>query len=104
MICAIPAKNITGSDKIATYVSLLEAKTSILFDASNKIKKFSTPGCHKTQSVALWTNSIKIKCNSNDGEVVDLVINLPTLQFEKTYSKNNKTFRSLAGFCMTPTD
>lgn len=104
MICAIPAENIIESDKPAPYINLLEAKTIIEFDASHKIKKFSTPGCHKTQIVALWTNSLEIKCNSNGGDVVNLVIYLPSLQFEKTYSKNKKIFLSLSGFCMKPTD
>ena len=90
-----------STQKPEFYVKLEEAKTTIQFDTLNKIKKFSSPGCNKTQTVAFWTNSIKIECYSNDAKTVNLKINLLTSKFEKTYSKNNQKIHSLTGFCLT---
>ena len=99
MVCAIPTENLTKQSE--TYMKLLEGKTRIDFNMTNKITKFKTPGCHSVQRIAFWTNSIEISCNSNNAEKVNLKINLLTLEFKKTYLKTNDKSRSLSGFCIT---
>ena len=102
MICAIPTKNSLEKPEPGSYVKLLEAKTKFQFDESNRIKNFSSPGCHKVETVAFWLSAIEIGCNSNQGEYVNLKINLSTLKFDKTYMKNTKKLYSLSGFCLKP--
>ena len=103
MLCAIPMYEGTEQIPSDTYIKLAESTTLIEFDITNRISKFSTPGCHKTQTVALWTNSVEISCNSNSGHSVNLKINLKTLRFDKTYSENKKTSRYFHGFCVRQT-
>lgn len=100
MVCVLHTHNPKKQLEAVTYVQPVESETIILLDTANKITKFSSPGCHKTQTVAFWTNSIEINCNSNAGEKVNLQINLSDLKFNKTYLKNSKKIRSLFGFCV----
>jgi hypothetical protein len=85
-----------------SYIKLLEAKTKIEFDISNKIREFMSPGCHKTKSIAYWATSLEIGCDSNSAQSVSVKVNLSTLKFEKTYSENHKKFRKFDGFCLIP--
>ena len=88
MICVIPDYSLTRKLEAKPYIKLLEAKTKIEFDISDKIEAFKSPGCHKTKSIAYWATSLEISCNSNSAESVILKINLSNLKFEKTYSEN----------------
>ena len=101
MTCALPVHNLVEKtlQQPETYIKLLEPKTIIQLGVLRRIKKFSSPGCHKTEAVTFWTNSLETKCNSNDGTAVTLQINFSTSKFDKTYMQKNQKVRSLTGFC-----
>ena len=102
MICVIPNNSLTRKLEANSYIELLEAKTKIEFDISDKIGAFRSPGCHKTKSIAYWATSLEISCNSNSAQSVSLKINLSTLKFEKTYSENYNKIHKFYGFCLIP--
>ena len=101
MTCALPTDNLIerSTKQPDPYLKLLEPITTIQLSTLRKIEKFSSPGCHKTESVTFWTNSVEIECNSNDGTSVNLQINFFTSKFGKIYTQKNKKIRSLTGFC-----
>jgi hypothetical protein len=103
MICAIPVDNRTNTESSESYIELLEPKTNFQFNISNRIKNFTSPGCHKIHTISFWMNSIEISCGSNAGESINLKIDLSTLKFSKTYSKKTKEINSFSGFCLTAT-
>ena len=98
MICAIPKRN-DQSYQSNAYLELLEPKTVMQLDINEKVSKFNSPGCNKFQSVSSWNGSFLIKCNSNNGGRLHLKVNKQTLQFTKTYFKNNNKKSVLRGFC-----
>jgi hypothetical protein len=102
MVCMIPAdtQNIKLHLKTQSHIKLLEAKTKIEFDVSNKITNFTSPGCHKTQTVAFWSDSIEIGCKANNAKLVNLKVNLATLSFIKSYSNQIDEMNSFSGFCL----
>ena len=101
MTCALPVHNLVEKtlQRPKSYIKLSEPKTTIQLDVSRRVEKFSSPGCHKTEAVTLWTNSLEIECNSNDGTAVTLQINFSTSKFDKTYMQKNQKIRSHTGFC-----
>ena len=98
MICAIP-KNKDYSVQSDAYIELLEYKTLLKLDTNKNVSKVNSPGCNKFQSFSSWSGSFLIKCQSNNGETLHLQVNTQTLQFTKTYFKNNKNFSVLLGYC-----
>ena len=98
MTCALPVQS-QNSKTYTDYIKLVEPKTVISFDSSQKIDRFTSPGCNKFESFSRWTNSFVIECISNNADSINLKIELLTLRFEKTYFKSDQKHLALTGFC-----
>ncbi|PQM60945.1 MAG: hypothetical protein CML40_05175 [Rhodobacteraceae bacterium] len=96
--CVLPDTRLKNQNQ-NDYIKLVEPRTVIYFDEAKNVSRFSSPGCHKFQSISQWTNSFAIKCEGSNGDLIDLKINTANLKFNKIYLNNRKSSQSLPGFC-----
>ena len=65
-----------------------------------KVERISSPNCQRFKSIAEWQQSLSFDCQANDGTLVNILIDLASLQVSKKLVDLQNNTTELRGLCV----